>query len=314
MSRTTRRRKEIPSNQKGSPEFALTMLASIATSIYAMYNYLSNTPVDSDIYIYIFALFIVAFILVAGLLIYILIKGYSLEVQDVAQKEYLDKFASRIYLINFLMFIMLLSFAVSYIILFFSKIDITYPIFCIVILIGVMVGFIFLWPLYRKNRLRSIAYLVFLSVVGFLYFVNIFWFSPLLAYGSAIGQVTANMEDIYYKNHTPIPVFIQLTGPNLGLRFFLYAERPDHTFELMDEMLLEPKRKDEMILNLERNFRITAGNHSNYLSGNYLNSGKYNVFINTTNLTPGYFELVWRRTRFNYEARGFYLLNNSEQS
>ena len=279
-----------------------------------MYDYLSNTPIDRDIYIYIYELIIVGFILVAGLLIYILIKGYSIEVQDVTQKEYLDKLASRIYLMNLLMFIMLLSFALSYIILLFSKIPITYPIFFLVIIISVMVGFIFLWPLYRKNRLKIITYLISLTVVSFLYFVIIFWFSPLLSYGAAIGQVTVNMEDIYYNNDTPIPVFIQLTGPNLGLRFFLYAERPDHTFELMDEMLLKPERKDEMILNAETNFRTTSGNYSNYLSGNYLNNGKYNVFINTTNLTTGYHELVWRRTDFSYEARGFYLLNSSKQS
>lgn len=313
MSGTTRRRKETPSNEKESPEFAVTLLASIATIIYAMYDYISNTPVDSGLYLDIFKLIIVAFILVAGLLIYILIKGYSMEVRDIAQKEYLDKLASHVYLMNSLMFIMLLTFVISFIILLLLKIPITYPIFSLIILISVMVGFIFLWPLYRKNRLRSLAYLVFLSIVGFLYFISIFWFSPLIAYGSAIGQVTVNMEGVYYKNNTPIPVFIQLTGPNLGLRFFLYAERPDHTFELLDEMLLKPERNDELILNSESKFKATSGNHSNYMSGNYLNDGKYNVFISTTNLTSGHFELVWRRTRFNYEARGFYLLNNTDQ-
>lgn len=313
MSRTARRRKETPSNEKGSLEFVVSLLASIVTIIYAMYSYISNTPVDSNFFRYTVALIIVAFILVAGLLIYILIKGYSIEVQDSAQKKYLDKWASRVYLNNSLMFIMLLTFAVSFITLLLLKIDIYYSILFLIILISALVGFIFLWPLYRKNRLGIIAYLVLLYVVSFLYFVYIFWYSPLLASVSAIGQVTVNIEGAYYKNNTPIPVFIQLTGPNLGLRFFLYDEKPDHTFELMDEMLLEPQRNDTMILT-KSNFQTKFGNYSNYLSGNYLNNGKYNVFINTTNLTPGYFELVWRRTSFDYEARRFYLLNNSKQS
>ena len=81
MSRTTRRQKEATSKEKESPEFAVTLLASIATIIYAMYGYLSNTSIDSDVYLYISTVVIVAFILVAGLLIYILIKGYSIEVQ-----------------------------------------------------------------------------------------------------------------------------------------------------------------------------------------------------------------------------------------
>ena len=47
------------------------------------------------------------------------------------------------------------------------------------------------------------------------------------------------------------------------------------------------------------------------LVGNALDYGNYNVFINTTNLTAGYYELACLRK--DEHVKGFYILNNNQQ-
>jgi hypothetical protein len=82
MRRTTHRREKQQSNETGGFRFAVTLLAAFGTLSYAGYNYLQNTPVDPYRYWFVCRLIAVAVILVLGLLFYILIKGYSMEVHD----------------------------------------------------------------------------------------------------------------------------------------------------------------------------------------------------------------------------------------
>ena len=86
--------------ETGGLSFAVTLLAALGTILYASYTYL-QTPSDSFWYFFICGLFSIAAILVFGLLLYILIKGYSIEVANHERKSCLNKRASVIYLIVF---------------------------------------------------------------------------------------------------------------------------------------------------------------------------------------------------------------------
>ncbi len=87
-------------NETGGLSFAVTLLAALGTILYASYTYL-QTPSDSFRYFFICGLFSIVAILVFCLLLYILIKGYSIEVDDHQRKRWLDKRASVIYLMVF---------------------------------------------------------------------------------------------------------------------------------------------------------------------------------------------------------------------
>ncbi len=111
------------------------------------------------------------------------------------------------------------------------------------------------------------------------------------------------MGSIYYKNGAPIPVFIQVTGPNTGLTITLSKENSERKMAQIDSIgYLEPNHNP---------FDNVSDKNSN-LTGNSLANGKYNVFINITNLSTGYYELMAVRHIYDKrDVKGFYLLNTS---
>lgn len=109
------------------------------------------------------------------------------------------------------------------------------------------------------------------------------------------GDALIDIGSIHYKS-TPIPVSIKITGPDTGLSINLLKENYEHNLTQIDQIKLEPFHNPNTIF----------GNNT-ILLGNSMENGIYNVFINTTNLTEGYYELVCFR---NYQyIKGFYLIN-----
>ena len=301
-----RNEKKPQSNETGGFRFAVTLLVALGTVLYTVYIYFQNKPVDIYWYSLVCGLIPVALILVFGLLFYILIKGYSMEVQESKQKESLAKWASRIYLIVLLIFTMLLVFILSVFVLVYLdvKTEITTSIIAIGFISFILFFvFIFFLPIFRKNRRKRgiIIFMIFLAVI-------LLWpaiFSPVL-YSPLQGHVTVDMGGIYYKNDAPIHVLIHVTGPNTGLSIQLFQENSNHNLSLNDSITLSP----------ERNQSKTVSGENSTLVGNALDYGTYNVFINTTNLSAGYYELVCKRQKYEktYGARGFYLVNSSRHS
>ena len=119
------------------------------------------------------------------------------------------------------------------------------------------------------------------------------------------GHVTVDVDSICYKDGTPIPVLIQVTGPNTGLSIYLSREETKNNLTQIDLInYLKPEHNEK---------RTVSGNNNSILSGNALSDGRYSVFINTTNLPAGYYEIKSVRPNVmeSYDVKGFYLLNNS---
>lgn len=299
MCETTAPEDEKPqSNGTDGFKFAVTVVATFGTIIYATYTYLQNTPVDNNFYVLVSALISVALILVVSLLIYMLIKGYSIEVQDTNQKERLEKRVSHIYSISFFVFTMLLTFIMYIFILLYLKIENSMH----KSIFGVICSYVLCLYILDEIRGKQISPLG--GAIGLLMgmLVVLALLSPVL-HSPLQGHVIVDMEDVYYKNNVPIPVLIQITGPNTGLLIELLKEESSNLRPIASIDYLEP----------QHNLKTTSNNS---LVGNAMGSGKYNVFVNTTNLTPGYYELICIRPKYEemYGARGFYLLNSSHIS
>ena len=335
MRRTAHRREKQQPNETGGFRFAVTLLAAFGTLSYGGYNYLQTTAVDPYWYWFVCLLTAVAGIFVLGLLLYILIKGYSMEVQD---SKYPGKFAKCIYIGVFSIFIMLLvyifaSFFLGYVI----KTENSVIKSLLSIIISITVGSFFFSPLlmqpnnskskeketfmtqrdthdpennkvfsYQRKFLVSKAFLIteVMFLIALLIFVQ--YLFPTVLYSPLQGHVTVDMESIYYQNVSQIPVLIHVTGPNTGLSICLVKES-NNTLYHRDNITLIP----------EHNYsNKTVSGEQSILIGNTLDYGKYNVFINTTDLSAGYYELVYMRWGYEktYGVRGFYLLNSSEQS
>jgi len=317
MRRTNSRRKKPQSNETGGFKFAVTLLVALGTIVYVGYNYVRQTPLDINSYVFFCVLIPPALMLVICLLFYVLFKGYSMEVPDSKQKNQrnrLNDLSSTIYRMSLLMFAMLFIFMlyVTTLVLVSPKIG-KFTEWCILflIIIGIVPSLVVYWLLNKNKKSRLKQKSVWINYITpgatVLLLSMLFWlavFPSVVDFTPLQGHVTVDMESICYKNDTPIPVLIHVTGPNTVLSICLVKEESNHNLEGIDKIkYLEP----------ERNTTKTVSGENSTLVGNALNYGTYNVFINTTNLSAGYYELVCKRPKYEktYGARGFYLLNSS---
>lgn len=299
-------RQENPqSNETGGFGFALTLLTILGTIFYAVFSYFQNESIEVYSYSLVCGLITIGFILMLGLVFYILIKGHSMEEKE-SKKTFQTKLASYIYLYTFKIFTVLLISVLWSFWLTYQEIKMPSWINCI-LLICIIIGVIIIFDKpnwrFKKPTIKDnpdLIYFLFLIILGFVIWLSLF---PLVLNSPLKGHVTIDMENIYYMNDTQIPIFIQVTGPETGLSMKLFKEDSNNLSEIAFIPYLEP----------EYNFNTTSNNN---LLGISLGSGKYSFFINTTNLTPGYYELVCIRPKYEktYNAKGFYLLNNIYQS
>lgn len=134
----------------------------------------------------------------------------------------------------------------------------------------------------------------FMFSIFYLFVIYLITFLLIMVFTQ--GNVNIDVDRLHYKSSGPISVFIEVYGPDTGLLIDLLKEN-DGNLTLYDSIELTQIH----------NPNNTISGESSILMGNALDNGFYNIFINTTNLTEGYYELVCFR---NYEyIKGFYLIN-----
>ncbi len=282
--------------EKSGFKFALTALTALGTIIYVIYNFFQNTSVDDTVYTFTLTIIPVLVLSIILFIVYVLIKGFSLEVQGTSKKN-MEKWASEFYLIAF--WITILAFILYFSVFLQAILKFSGYFFAFIAILISLSGYAFhkkyIQP--KDSFWKTVVSIIFL-------FIIFAWFIVFLPVSHFIhGHVTDDMKSIYYKNNVPIPISIEATGPNLELQINLYKINSEYKLTLIDSLKLGPKHI------LDKNVNGT----NSILVGNAFDSGKYNVFINTANpnITVGYYELVYSRFSYDY-GKSFYLLNASE--
>ena len=316
-------------------KFAITFLAASGSIFYATYNYLQNTPIRAESFCVLCFALTCVLISIICFLIYILIKGYLMDTKNGDSTKNLNrsaqvayKFALGFFTFSLIIFISILSYIVAH--RFFTgllqELGVAHIVLCCVSLFLsiITVSLVYALVVYYRGEHRSWSYfshLFFIPViknaqvhgiilVGIVIIVLLF---GVLNYTPFHGHVTIDMESVYYKNNTPIPVSIQVTGPNADIGVLLYTKNSSNSSALMSILWgMEPDffgQGSEDVLKRKL--------HSDNVSvGSYLGNGKYCVFINTTNLPIGYYELICIREGFwkeTCEGKSFYLVNKNQQ-
>lgn len=98
------------------------------------------------------------------------------------------------------------------------------------------------------------------------------------------GNIIVDMDNVYYKNDTQIPVLITVTGPDTGLSAHFFKEY-NNNFTLIAQIPIFEPQSNSIILS------------NGSIIGNTLDSGRYCIFINTTNLSTGYYKLIFSRPK-----------------
>lgn len=148
------------SNETGGFSFAVTLLVALGTIVYVGYNYVRQTPLDINSYVFFCVLIPPALMLVICLLFYVLFKGYSMEVPDSKQKNQknrLNDLSSTIYRMSLSMFAMLFIFMlyVTALVLVSPKIEnFTGWSTLFLIIIGIVLSLVVYWLLNKNKKSR----------------------------------------------------------------------------------------------------------------------------------------------------------------
>lgn len=331
--------------------FAVTAITALIAFLSVIYYYFQNNAVADDLYGYVSLIVPIITISIIFFIAFIILLGISIKVEDAKSK--FKTLASILYFSAFSMFVMILLYLSSFIFLLknLDKIYIIIPFIFDIFLILLMVIFSkYLKKKFTPFDLFLIAILLFalLFLIGYIipaYYIAIYIIGSiiilitLLVYSYIIpgqyskwapfvlslvaisliafyllvpafnffvkGDVTIKMESIYSNNGAPIPVLIQITGPNTGLSINLSNRTFDYNLTYRDSI---------KNLNPTHNSNNIAYGDNFILYGNSLENGQYNVFINTTNLSEGYYEFMVNRTKYNdIYIKSFYLLNPHEK-
>lgn len=302
-------------------KFAVTLIVALGTILYNLYNYFENNPIQADNSFLVNSI-IVSFFGIIFLIFYILIKGLSMELKSYKNVKILENLASEIYLITLLFSIISVTGMTS--IYIFDRIINTLIINNIIpnILRPIVFSDIFVYFL---------IFTIILSIFYFIYKLNEDFFDYPLKKAIAIsiiivifasivvpfiteklnGHITINMDNMYNTSDKRIPVSIEITGPNTGLLINLSTINSEYNLNKIDSIKLMIEHNSS---------RISFGE---YLMGNTLEYGKYNIFIDPTNLTEGYYELsasslYYKSSGLNIEykivksnVKSFYLFKNN---
>ncbi len=278
--------------ENSSFKFALTFLAAVGTILYAVYNYFQTKSIHLSWFSYVVASITILLIASFFIIAYVLVKGMTLEVKHPQKVINLNKFANDFYLMAFLMGISLLPYPVINLLLVRFQISIPYK----DILIYLLIGFIIVLTFFKFFKKWENKFIIYFAIFIFAFIVLNDPISVLFR-----GNVEINMDNIYYKNSSLIPVSIEITGVNDELSIDLCKSSANKLIPI-GNITLGPNHKYENI-------------YGDNLIGNGFYSGKYYIFIETTNMTEGYYELVYKRKTIDEYPYGksFYLVNNGSK-
>ena len=284
---------------KGGAEcfnFSMVAIGTAVAAISAIYAYTQNSPTSNILY-YSFCLFVAAIVpAVFGFLLYIAVTSKSMCVCKCNEKH-LAHAASILFdnsIFSFLTFLVIgfVIIPLALLNIYFSLSLITFM-FILIISALLLVGFLYRVKLKSDTDNESLlTFLLFIVLYIAVFFLIINPGYPLFQ-----GHVEIEAENIHYKSDAPIPVSIQVTGPNANIAIKLSQLKSNNIVPV-----------ESLQLELHNN----TINSNRILIGNVLGAGKYAVFINTTNLDVGYYELNVKRKKYSGSIASFYLVDNTQ--
>lgn len=283
------------SRKDGNPlEFSITILASLGTILYLVYNFVQTNPINNIHYKIILSIVSPIIVFMIGNILYIFSKGYSMGMINNNTKKTINIISSQIFSLNFPIVLMYLAVIIYFLTPFIVKTWVLLiPIFVTFLVIYVLGIILFKKMAVEHNKPFSfftIFILVFLLWFPTFHIINN---SSLLQ-----GHIAMDMGDIYSRNDTQIPVPIKITGPNTNLYIKLNNVSQNESREKTWYLALSPGP-------------INNYNESDdkSLTGYALGNGEYIVYIDTTSLPTGYYKLNCTRPDYkqSYTAKGFYL-------
>ncbi len=289
---------------KDSFKFAVTFLTALGAIVTGLYYFFQNSVLDISLFLPVMALTISLLISSFLFIGYILVKGLSPEYEKLHNKQRIKEIRFRelapiLYVSAFIIGATSAIYSIVSIIWVISTLKYSYGIFWLLIITFVILTISLFKNILKENKIIFVFVMVSTLILNLLFLYSYLPISPLFQ-----GRVEIKMDNIYYKNEYPqIPITIEITGQKTDSSIYLYNKSSANKLNQIDKLTL--------VTNHNKLSNISGYNE--ILMGNVFASGKYYIFINTTNsnMNEGYYELVYLRSTDGYEyGKGFYLLNN----
>jgi hypothetical protein len=129
---------------------------------------------------------------------------------------------------------------------------------------------------YQQKDPIKLDFMLYTSFFIASFVIYVLFFNPIFN----TENINVKVDDIYYTNVTHIPIKIVETGLIMNTTMNLSKTGAEGNVSVLDSILLNPYSSDKNEVVADKYFRI-----------NTLDYGKYNAFINTINLTQGYYDL-----------------------
>ena len=164
------------------------------------------------------------------------------------------------------------------------------------ILLALLLGGITFVYVHNSKEESRRHIIIFLALLGF-----VLWgltFSVFMDYKPL--AIDIEIDELYEIDNQLIPISIKINGYNNALSVEMYQENSSHDLNFIDKNIMFTDFTDKKV------------EHGKYIFGNYLNNGNYIVFVNTTGLESGYYELCFNVYKTSKTvSKGFYLVDEN---
>lgn len=306
-------------DENGEYKFVIAILAGTISFLYTSFSYIQNTAINAFEYLSLCALISLALIILIVYFIYFIFKGFSMELKG-ENHEQIKNIASKIYLINFficatfLIILVVVLVIINSIVLFKNSL-LFYTLMTISLTVFVLISIYCMSSKFQidgdlDNFMIGALNITLTKILLIFAFIFILWVILFIFIGvqSHQGNIEFDMDKIYYKNDKQIPVLMKITGPDTYFTIGLYHDNSNDLIQIWNIRNLGP--------NYFKDLKTTNFISSDSAVASSLGSGKYNIFINTTNLTTGYYQIKCSRQSYGKDSYeyGFYLLDYKNES
>ncbi|MDW7732968.1 MAG: hypothetical protein SCH66_11135 [Methanolobus sp.] len=298
--KSTEDEKENDNKKENTLGFSITLTAFYITALYNLYNYSAENLFNVNLSLIVSFMEAILFSALLLLVLSIFTKGYSLELTD-RNRDLAVYLSSCFYAPSF----RVLIYSIPISAYFYLTKDFEYKLLLYIIISIVIVVFL-MYPIFKNKGDKSSTVFALSSLI--LLMLGLIIYS--IAFSTFIdirpNNIDIEMDSVYELDESFILVSATVTGVNNDLFVGLFQENESNSLNLIEEIKISINTTDRI---------VEKG--SDYLVGDCLNNGNYNIFINTSSLEAGYYELWFNVAgTSNIASESFYFVHtkSSEHS
>lgn len=278
---------KLKTSEGGSFNFAISLIIACVSVLYKMKNYAESNLLSRYMFMFLFFITMISTAVLLFIGLYIIFKALSLETMDYKIRKNRENVAKKFYLTAFNSAFYCVIFAFIFTVFIIIPEDLKPR--TDVMLFMFFWGMVFFYSLFQleifkpffiniphnasKNDMKNyvknnLKYLYFCLVAVFLVtFVTL----PFIT----SNHIVVALDSVYYKQDKQIPLDIFITGFPLSEVYVNLYHADSEPFGEIDSIKIQR----------------SCIYQSAYLYSNYIDRGKFKVFINCSNLTEGYYVL-----------------------